>query len=65
MSAAGDYIIVALEEIKAGDFSNLPPAAQKQLWNNLNKLQGTAELAAVMRTIKAQASIDIPDQSEQ
>jgi len=65
MSAAGDYIIIALEEIKAGDFSNLPPAAQKQLWNNLNKLQGTAELAAVMRTIKAQASIDIPDQSEQ
>jgi len=65
MSVAGDYIIIGLEEIRAGDFSKLPPASQKQLWNNLNRVQGTAELAAVMQAIRAEASIDIPKQSTQ
>jgi peptidyl-prolyl cis-trans isomerase D len=64
-TADGDYAIIALEEIKDGDFSRLPPAAQQQLWGNLNRLQGTAEMAAVMNTLKAQASIEIPDQAEQ
>lgn len=65
LTAAGDYVIIALEEVKAGDFSSLPPAARKQLWGNLNRLQGAAEMAAVMNTLKAQASIEIPDQAEQ
>ena len=65
MTATGDYAIIALEEIKAGDFSTLPPAAQQQLWSNLNRLQGAAEMAAIMNTLKAQASIEIPDQAEQ
>ena len=64
LTAAGDYVIIALEEVKAGDFSSLPPVAQKQLWGNLNRLLGVAELAAVMSTLKAQASIEIPDQAE-
>jgi peptidyl-prolyl cis-trans isomerase D len=65
MTATGDYVIIALEEIIAGDYSRLPPAVQEQLWGNLNKLQGVAEMAAVMNTLKAQASIDVPDQAEQ
>ena len=65
MSTSGDYIIVALEEVKAGDFSGLPAMAQEQLWNNLNKVQGAAEMAAVLSDLKAQASIDIPDQTDQ
>jgi peptidyl-prolyl cis-trans isomerase D len=65
MSTSGDYIIVALEEVKAGDFSGLPAMAQEQLWNNLNKVQGAAEMAAVLSILKAQASIDIPDQTDQ
>ena len=65
MSTSGDYIIVALEEVKAGDFSGLPAMAQEQLWSNLNKVQGAAEMAAVLSDLKSQASIDIPDQTDQ
>ena len=65
MSTSGDYIIVALEEVKAGDFSGLPAMAQEQLWSNLNKVQGAAEMAAVLSDLKAHASIDIPDQTDQ
>ena len=65
MSASGDYIIVALEEVKAGDFASLPAMAQEQLWDNLNKVQGAAEMAAVLSILRAQASIDIPEQEDQ
>jgi peptidyl-prolyl cis-trans isomerase D len=62
---AGDYIIVALEEVKAGDYSSLPAMAQEQLWSNLNRVQGAAEMAAVLSILKEQASIVIPDQTDQ
>jgi peptidyl-prolyl cis-trans isomerase D len=65
MSASGDYIIVALEEVKAGEFSSLPAMSQKQLWSNLNKVHGAAELAAVLSNLKKQASVTIPDQEDQ
>jgi len=65
MSTSGEYIIIALQQVKAGDFSALPTVVQKQLWNNLNQVQGTAELEAVLRDLKAQASIVIPDQTDQ
>lgn len=65
MSASGDYIIVALEEVKAGDFSSLPAMAQEQLWSNLNKVHGAAEMAAVLSNLKTQASISIPEQEDQ
>lgn len=65
MMSASNYIIVALEEVKAGDFASLPAMAQEQLWNNLNKVQGAAEMAAVLSILKAQASIEIPEQSDQ
>jgi peptidyl-prolyl cis-trans isomerase D len=65
MSAADDYIIVALEEVKPGDFSSLPAMAQEQLWTNLNKVYGAVEMAAVLSELKAQASIDIPSQTDQ
>jgi peptidyl-prolyl cis-trans isomerase D len=64
LSASGDYIIVALEEVKAGDFSSLPAMAQEQLWSNLNKVHGAAELAAVLSNLKAQATITIPEQED-
>lgn len=65
MSASGDYIIVALEEVKAGDFSSLPAMAQEQLWSNLNKVHGAAEMAAVLSNLKTQASITIPEREDQ
>lgn len=65
MSATGDYIIIALEEVKAGDFAGLPAMAQEQLRDNLNRVLGAAEMAAVLSILKAQASIDIPEQEDQ
>jgi peptidyl-prolyl cis-trans isomerase D len=65
MSASGDYIIIALEEVKAGDFAGLPAMAREQLRDNLNKVQGAAEMAAVLSILKAQASINIPAQENQ
>jgi len=65
MSASGNYIIIALEEVKAGDFAGLPAMAQEQLRDNLNKVQGAAEMAAVLSILKAQASINIPAQENQ
>ena len=65
ISTSGDYIIIALQDVKAGDFSSLPAMAQEQLWNNLNQVQGAAELDAILRDLKAQASIAIPDQADQ
>ena len=65
LSASGDYIIIALDEVKAGDFSALPPVAREQLWANLNKVHGAAEMAAVLSILKAQASINITSQTDQ
>jgi peptidyl-prolyl cis-trans isomerase D len=65
LSASGDYIIIALEEVKAGDFSALPPVAREQLWGNLNKIHGAAEMAAALSILKAQASINIPSRTDQ
>ena len=65
MSASGDYILIALQEVKAGDFSMLPALAREKIWANLNKVQGAAEMAAVLAILKAQASISIPGKTDE
>jgi peptidyl-prolyl cis-trans isomerase D len=61
----GDYVIIALEQIKEGNISDLPEAARQQAWRGLSQLQGEAEMAAVMTVLKDQAVIDIPPSSDQ
>jgi peptidyl-prolyl cis-trans isomerase D len=61
----GDYVIVALEQVRDGDFSALPESARKQAARSLGQLQGEAELAAVIAVLKSQAVIEIPDQPDQ
>jgi peptidyl-prolyl cis-trans isomerase D len=62
---SGDYVIIALEQIKEGNISDLPEAARQQAWRGLSQLQGEAEMAAVMTVLKDQAVIDIPPPSDQ
>jgi peptidyl-prolyl cis-trans isomerase D len=63
---SGDYVIIALQQVKDGNFTDLPEAARKQAWRALSQVQGEAEMAVVMTTLKDQAEIQIiPDQSDQ
>ncbi len=62
---SGDYAIIALEQVKQGNVSDLPEAARKQAWRGLNRLQGEAEMAAVMAVLRGQADIRIPPPSDQ
>ena len=64
ITAAGDYALLALEEVQDGDFEALPEGADKQAWKGLNRVQGAAELAAVLAALEAQATIRFPEQSE-
>ncbi len=61
----GDYVIIALQQVKDGNLSELPEAARKQAWNSLSRLQGETELAAVMNVLRQQAVIYIPPSSDQ
>ena len=61
----GDYVILALDQVKQGNISDLPETARQQAWRGLSQLQGEAEMAAVMTVLKDQAVIDIPPSSEQ
>ena len=61
----GDYTIIALDQIKEGNLSDLPETARQQAWRGLSRLQGEAEMAAVMTALKDQAVIHIPPSSDQ
>jgi len=61
----GDYVVIALEQVKDGNFQDLPEAARKQAWRSLSQVRGQAEMAAVMSVLREQAVIQIPDQSDQ
>jgi peptidyl-prolyl cis-trans isomerase D len=62
---SGDYLIIALQQIKEGDLSELPETARQQAWGALSRLQGETEMAAVLAELKEQAVILIPASSEQ
>jgi peptidyl-prolyl cis-trans isomerase D len=62
---SGDYVIIALQQIKEGNLSDLPESARKQAWAALSRLQGETEMAVVMSALKEQAVIQIPSSSEQ
>ena len=62
---SGDYVIIALDQIREGNLEDLPEAARRQAWSGLSRLEGESEMAAVMTTLKDQAVIDIPSSSEQ
>jgi len=61
----GDYVIIALQQIKEGNLDDLPEDARQQAWRSLSRVQGEAELAAVMSELKEQAAIVIPPPADQ
>ena len=61
----GDYVILALDQVREGSLSDLPETARQQAWRGLSRLQGEAELAAVMTVLKDQAVIHITPSSDQ
>jgi len=61
----GDYVILALDEVKLGDLASLPEGARKQAWREFSRIQGSAEMAALQETLKMQAKIVIPAPSDE
>ena len=61
----GDYVIIALEQIKEGNIADLPESARQQALRSLSQLRGEAEMAAVMTVLRDQAEIEIPPASDQ
>ena len=61
----GDYVILALDEVKQGDLASLPEAARRSAWQEFSRIQGDAEMAAVQETLKSQAKIVIPPSSDE
>ena len=61
----GDYVILALDEVKQGDLASLPEDARTRAWQEFSRIQGTAEMAAVQEALKSQAEIVIPPSSDE
>jgi peptidyl-prolyl cis-trans isomerase D len=62
---SGDYVIIALDEVKQGDLAALPEGARKQAWREFSTLLGNAEMAALQQSLRKQAKIIIPASSEE
>jgi hypothetical protein len=65
ISANGDFAIIALDEVRDGDFTKLQAAVQQQTRTNLSQVMGTAEMDALMDSLRADAVIQIPEQDAQ
>jgi len=61
----GDYVILALDEVKQGDLASLPESARKQAWREFSRIQGAAEMAAAQEALKMQAKIVIPPPADE
>jgi peptidyl-prolyl cis-trans isomerase D len=61
----GDYFIIALEQVKDGNFQDIPEAARKQAWRSLSQVRGQTEIAATLSVLKEQSDIQIPNQPDQ
>ena len=60
---SGDYVLLALEEIKDGDISSLSQADQLKVRQELDRIIGASEVSAFTDELKNRATITIPEQS--
>ncbi len=60
---SGDYVLLALEEIKDGDLSSLSKDDQQKVRQELNRIIGASEVNAFTDELKNRAEITIPEQS--
>jgi len=61
----GDYVIIALEQVRDGNFQDLPEAARNQAWRSLSQVRGQTEMAVILSELKDQSVIQIPKQPDQ
>jgi peptidyl-prolyl cis-trans isomerase D len=62
---SGDYVILALDEVKQGDLTSLPEGARKQAWREFSRILGNAEMAALQQALRKQAEVIIPASSDE
>jgi peptidyl-prolyl cis-trans isomerase D len=60
---SGDYVLLALDEIKDGDFSKLSAADQSKARQEADRMLGASELSAYVDALKKRATIVIPEQT--
>jgi peptidyl-prolyl cis-trans isomerase D len=60
---SGDYVLLALDEVKDGDFSTLSQEDQQKVRQELDRIIGGAEVSAFTDELKNRAEIIIPEQS--
>jgi peptidyl-prolyl cis-trans isomerase D len=60
---SGDYVLLALEEIKDGDISSLSQADQLKVRQEFDRILGASEVSAYTDELKNRATIVIPEQS--
>jgi peptidyl-prolyl cis-trans isomerase D len=60
---SGDYVLIALEEVRDGELSALTDAEREQASRELSRIQGVTEMAALLDDLRSKAKIVIHDQS--
>ncbi|MCL5974233.1 MAG: peptidyl-prolyl cis-trans isomerase, partial [Gammaproteobacteria bacterium] len=55
----GNYVVVAVSEVKQGAIENIEPEVRDGLVANLNRLNGRAEMAAFINALRSEAKITI------
>ncbi len=60
---SGDYVLLALEEVRDGDLSAMTDAERDQASRELSRIQGVTEMAALLDDLRSRANIVVHDQS--
>ncbi|MEN8108022.1 MAG: SurA N-terminal domain-containing protein [Pseudomonadota bacterium] len=60
---SGDYVLLSLLEVQQGDTAELTDAERSRFRQELARIQGVSETAAVVDNLRAKATIIIPEQT--
>jgi peptidyl-prolyl cis-trans isomerase D len=60
--ASGDYVLLLLHEVKPGDTAGLSDAERGRLRQEIGRIQGLSETAALVEELRGRAIITIPEQ---
>lgn len=55
----GNYIVVAVSDVKQGTTDDIEPEIRDGLVSNLTRLNGRAEMAAFISALRSEAKIEI------
>jgi peptidyl-prolyl cis-trans isomerase D len=60
--ATGDYVLLQLHEVQPGDIASLSDAERRRLRQEIGRIQGLSETAALVDDLRSRAVISIPEQ---